>query len=150
MITADPRAKNPKFRLLTASGQPEEWVEEEEEEFAAAAVNNKRRSLCVSSLNSLSPTIVPAPTYFSTAKIIQLSDNSACDHAKHVRKLARKTARHIVRQEQIASYLALEKSEALYLKTRERVHFSNPISSTGEVQHELRFLILLYLDRHQP
>ena len=32
--------------------------------------------------------------------------------------------------------MALEKSEALYLKTRERVHFSNPLSSTEESQIE--------------
>ena len=75
------------------------------------------------------------PTYLSTAKISQLSDESACE-AKHARKLARKTARHVVRQKQIASYLTLDKSEALYLKTRERVQFLNPLSSTETSQIE--------------
>jgi len=115
------------------SDDREDWEKLDEERFAAAAVNNKRRFLCVSSLRSLSPTVSPSPTYLSEAKISQLSENSVYDHAKHAKKIARNTARHIARKEQIASYFALEKSEhTLCLGTRARVHFSNPISHTGD------------------
>ena len=76
------------------SEEEEEWEDEEDEEFAAVQVNHKSRSLCVSHSASVSPTLAPVPTYLSTAKISQLSDDSVCK-AKHARKLARKTAQHI-------------------------------------------------------
>ena len=120
------------------SEEEEEWEDGDDEEFAAAAVNHKRLSLWVSRSTSVSPTLAPVPTYLSTAKISQLSDDSACE-AKHARKLARKTARHIARQKQIASYLTLDKSEVLYLKTLERVHFSNPLSRTEASHIETEF-----------
>ena len=120
------------------------WVSEDVESVAAAAVNRQRRFPSVSLVNApLHTTSTLAPSCLSAEKISQFSDNSACETTKLarklVRKLVRKNKRKLVRKEQIASYVAFEKSERSNVShvqptrmcpvTGACVHFENPISS---------------------